>query len=126
MKDECGGNDILEFIGLRPKSYAYEVNRLKDHDGEWVYNAQEKKCKGVKKCVIKKEITIDDYRECLFSNQSQLRTRSTIRSRQYNIGTEIINKTALSAYNDKRVILEDGINTLPYGHKATQKQRSKV
>ncbi len=123
MKDECGGNDILEFIGLRPKSYAYEVNRLKDDDGNWKYNAQEKKCKGVKKCVIKKEITIDDYRECLFSKQSQLRTMNAIRSRQHNIGTEIINKTVLSAYDDKRVILEDGINTLPYGYRASGEKR---
>ncbi len=113
MKDECGGNDILEFVGLRPKSYAYEVNRVKDNNGNWKYNAQEKKCKGVKKCVIKKEITIDDYKECLFSNQSQLRTMSTIRSRQHNIGTEIINKTALSAYDNKRIILEDGRNQHP-------------
>ncbi len=107
MKDECGGNDILEFVGLRPKSYAYQVNRIRDDDGNWKYNVQEKKCKGVRKCVIKKEITIDDYRECLLA----------IRSRQHNIGTEIINKMALSAYDDKRVVLEDGINTLPYGYK---------
>ena len=42
---------------------------------------------------------------------------NTIRSRQHNIDTEIINKTALSAYDDKRIILEDGINTLPYGYR---------
>ncbi len=49
MKDECGGNDILEFVGLRPKSYAYEVNRLRDDNGKWVYDVQEKKCKGIRK-----------------------------------------------------------------------------
>ena len=27
------------------------------------------------------------------------------------------NKTSLSCYDDKRYILSDGINTLPYGHK---------
>ncbi len=25
MKDECGGNDIVEFVGLKPKSYSYET-----------------------------------------------------------------------------------------------------
>ena len=109
MKDECGGDDIEEFVGLRPKSYAYETAKGKI----------EKKCKGVKQYVVKKHITIDDYKKCLFSKQSQLRVMNTIRSRQHNIGTERINKTVLSAYDDKRIVLEDGINTLPYGHKDT-------
>ena len=105
MKDECGG-DIVEFVGLRPKSYAYET----------VKGKIEKKCKGVKLYVVKDHITID-YKKCLFSKQSQFRVMNTIRSRQHNICTERINKTALSAYDDKRIVLEDGINTLPYGHK---------
>ena len=109
MKDECGGNDITEFVGLRPKSYAYET----------VSGEVEKKCKGVKKYVIKNQITIEDYKECLFSKTPQLRTMNTIRSRQHNVGSERINKTALSAYDDKRIILEDGIHTLAIGHKAT-------
>ncbi len=109
MKDECGGNDITEFVGLRPKSYAYET----------VSGEVEKKCKGVKKYVIKNQITIEDYKECLFSKTPQLRTMNTIRSRQHNVGSERINKTALSAYDDKRIILEDGIHTLAIGHRAT-------
>ncbi len=61
----------------------------------------EKKCKGVKQYVVENCITIDDYRECLFSKQPQLRTMNTIRSRQHNIGSERINKTALSTDDDK-------------------------
>ena len=53
LKDECGGDDIVEFVGLRPKSYAYETAREKVG----------KKCKGVKQYVIKKHITIEDYKE---------------------------------------------------------------
>ncbi len=107
MKDECGGDDIVEFVGLRPKSYSYETASGKVG----------KKCKGVKEYVIKKHITIEDYKECLFSKTSQFRMMNTIRSRQHNIGTERINKTALSADDDKRVILEDGIHTLAIGHR---------
>ncbi len=80
----------------------------------------EKKCKGVKQYVVKNHITIDDYRECLFSKQPQFRMMNTIRSRQHNVGSERINKTALSADDDKRIILADGINTLPYGYKGTK------
>ncbi|CAB4006011.1 Hypothetical predicted protein, partial [Paramuricea clavata] len=39
MKDECGGEQISEFVGLRSKLYAYKMD-----EGE-----EEKKCKGVKK-----------------------------------------------------------------------------
>ena len=105
-KDECGGKHITKFVGLKPKSYSYETS-----DGE-----KNKKCKGIKKYVVKKHIDIDDYEECLFSRQSQLRSMNTIRSRGHNVGSEKINKTALSADDDKRVIMADGIHTLAIGH----------
>ena len=44
MKDELGGEIIMEFIALRPKTYSY----LTDND------KIDKKTKGTKKCVIKK------------------------------------------------------------------------
>ena len=116
MKDECGGNKILRFVGLRSKLYAYEVDRLRDNDGKWKYDVQKKKCKGIRKYIIKKEITIDDYEKCLFSGKSQHRMMNVIRSRQHDVGSERINKTALSADDDKRIILEDGIHTLAIGH----------
>ena len=116
MKDECGGNKILRFVGLRSKLYAYEVDRLRDNDGKWKYDVQNKKCKGIRKYIIKKEITIDDYEKCLFSGKSQHRMMNVIRSRQHDVGSERINKTALSADDDKRIILEDGIHTLAIGH----------
>ncbi len=40
----------------------------------------------------------------------------TIRSRRHDVGSERINKTALSADDDKRIILEDGIHRLTIGH----------
>ena len=70
FKDECGGKYITEFVGLKAKSYSYETS-----DGK-----VEKKCKGVKKYVVKKYITHEDYKECLFTKISQLRTMNTIRS----------------------------------------------
>ncbi len=106
FKDECGGKFITEFVGLKAKSYSYETS-----DGK-----VEKKCKGVKKYVVKKYITHEDYKECLFTKISQLRTMNTIRSRRHDVGSERINKTALSADDDKRIILEDGIHTLAIGH----------
>jgi hypothetical protein len=44
--------------------------------------------------------------------------RCTLLTRSYhhNIFTEEINKVALSADDDKQVIMQDGIHTLAYGH----------
>ena len=39
------------------------------------------------------------------------------KSINHKIYTYESNKTSLSCYDDKRYILSDGINTLPYGHK---------
>ena len=116
MKDECGGNQIIRFVGLRSKLYSYEVDRLRNNKGEWEYYVQKKKCKGIRDYVVKKRITIDNYEECLLSGKSQLRTMNVIRSRGHNVGTEKINKKALSSDDDKRVILPNKINTLAIGH----------
>ena len=43
MKDELGGGIMTEFITLRPKMYAYKKG-----------SAESKKCKGIKKCIVKK------------------------------------------------------------------------
>jgi hypothetical protein len=73
--------------------------------------------KGVKKAVIKKEITFDNYKECLFSGKKQWRGMNVFRSRLHEIYMERVVKVALSANNDKRIVNEDGINTTAIGHK---------
>ena len=106
FKDEAGGKIISEFVGLRPKLYAYKM-----HEGK-----EEKRCKGVKKAVVKRSINFEDYKTCLFTGKPQTRTMNVIRSHRHELFTEEINKIALSANDDKRVILEDGIHTLAHGH----------
>jgi len=75
---------------------------------------EEKKCKGVKRGVVKNNISFDDYKKCFFFSKEQRRTMNVIRSRQHEILTETVNNIALSAQDDKRIILPDGINTLPH------------
>ena len=116
MKDECCGNQIIRFCGLRSKLYAYEVNRLRNGKGEWEHNVEKKKCKGIREYVVKKNVTIDDYEECLLSDKPKYRTMNVIRSRKHNICSEKINKKALSSDDDKRIILPNKIDTLAIGH----------
>jgi hypothetical protein len=110
FKDEAAGKQIEEFVGLRAKLYSYKM--ASDSSG----SVEHKKCKGIKKNVVKKTITHDDYKECLFTKKEQLRKMNVIRSHRHDIYTEEVNKVALSADDDKRVIMEDGIHTLAYGH----------
>ncbi|XP_022794378.1 uncharacterized protein LOC111333124 [Stylophora pistillata] len=106
MKDECGGKIIKEFAGLRPKSYAIRIE-----DGR-----EEKKCKGIKKGVVKRTLDFDDYKCCLFGGGPQFRKMNVLRSRKHEMYMEEINKVALSAEDDKTIILPDGVNTYPIGH----------
>ena len=105
FKDEACGKQIEEFVGLRAKLYSYKMTG-EDH----------KKCKGIKKNIIKKAITHDDYKECLFSKREEMRKMVIIRSEKHELYTQQINKVALSAEDDKRIIMEDRISTLAYGH----------
>ena len=50
------------------------------------------------------------------SKESTSAHAATIRSERHQLFTMSIRKKALDAYDTKRVILADGINTLPYGH----------
>ena len=107
MKDEAGGKIIEEFVGLRSKLYSVRMHEDKK---------EEKKCKGIKKSVIKKTITHQDYKDCLISGKKQMRSMNIIRSHKHEIFTETVNKIALSANDDKRIIREDGIHTFAHGH----------
>ena len=106
FKDEAMGKTIKEFVGLRAKLYSYKMD-----EGE-----ESKKCKGVKKQVVEKSITHEDYKTCLLTGKEQLRKMNIIRSYNHEVYTEEVNKVALSAEDDKRYILEDGIHTLAWGH----------
>ena len=46
---------------------------------------------------------------------------NVIRSHLHDVYTEEVNKVALSAEDDKRVVMEDGIHTLAYGHYSIKK-----
>ena len=105
FKYEAGGEIIEEFVGLWAKLYA-----IKELDGE-----EEKKCKGVKRNVIRNKISFNDYEDVLFSEKEELRTMNVIRCRQHDLSTEQVNTIALSANDDKRLIQPNKIQTLARG-----------
>ena len=101
FKDEVAGKQITNFVGLRPKLYSFKVEDS---------NAT-KKCKGIKKNVVKKQIEFEDYVRCLFSGEKQMRSMKIIRSENHDIYSKEINKIALSSEDDKRILCKDKVNT---------------
>ena len=80
-------------------------------------NQEEKKCKGISKNVVKKDIQLDDYRRVLFEKCIIHRRVRTFGTNKHQIYTKEINKIALSGNDDKRYILDDGVCTMAWGHK---------
>ena len=63
MKDELWGKIMTEFVTLRPKTCSYLMD-----DGN-----SDKKSKGTKKCVIKRVLKFNDYKDCLLNNKIVLK-----------------------------------------------------
>ena len=59
MKDGLGGKIITKFVELRAKTYSYLID-----DG-----SEDKKVKSTKKCVIKRKIQFENYKNCLEATQ---------------------------------------------------------
>ena len=105
FKDEASGMPIVEFIGLRSKMYSYIKD---DHMGC-------KTAKGIKKNIIKKNITHENYKDILINSKQMQHKMQTTRSQNHQLGS-YENKTSLSCFDDKRYILENGIDSYAYGH----------
>ena len=110
MKDELGGGIMSEFVTLRLKMYAYKVG-----------GSESKKCKGIKKCVVKKTISFEDYKNCLFGGDPSYRSQLMLRSLKHEVRTLEVNKLALSRDDDKHIVV-NGIDSFARGHWTTRKK----
>ena len=102
FKDEAAGKQITHFVGLRPKLYTYKIEE----------KGETRKAKGVKKNVIKKSLSFEDYKKCLFTEEEVMKEMNIIKSQNHEIFSMTVNKVALSANDDKRLICENKIDTL--------------
>ena len=107
FKDEAAGIPIIEFIGLRSKMYSYMKDNQKGG----------KTAKGIKKNVIKNNITHYDYKNTLLKNKQIYHKMKTIRSENHQLGSYELNKVSLSCFDDKRYIHKNGKSSYAYGHK---------
>ena len=108
FKDELGGKIMDENAVLREKTYAYITEDGSVH----------KRAKGLKKCIIKREIMFEPYKYCLFNSKTITKSQQRFRSDHHNVYTEEVDRLALSSNDDKRLQTFDRITTYPYGTNA--------
>ena len=80
-----------------------------------VGSSDPKKCKGIKKCVVKKTITFEDYKKCLFNGENVHRSQLLFRSNKHEVKTLEVNKLALNSQDDKRITIDE-IVSYAIGH----------
>ena len=102
MKDEFNGVKVNEFVGLKSKMYSLIS----------VDDKEVNKSKGINKKFKHKE-----YLDVLFGKKVVRHGMKIIQSKLHEIGTYDVNKISLSCLDDKRCVLNNGINTLAYFHK---------
>ena len=72
---------------------------------------EKKTAKGIKKTVIKKNISHAAYRDVLLNEEITTATMNLIRSYRHQVFSITSQKLALSSYDDKRYVLEDKFTT---------------
>ncbi|XP_075225352.1 uncharacterized protein LOC142333778 [Lycorma delicatula] len=116
FKDEMNGKAIREFVGLRAKMYSILE-----------FDKKEKNvAKGIPRVSIAKDLRHDLYKKSLFNDSVTYTSAYGIISTLHNIFSINKSKKSLSPYDDKRYILENKINTVPYGHYSINKKKRKL
>jgi len=108
FKDELKGFRGLEFVGLRPKLYSLLAESSID---------PKMAVKGVKKSYVEKHVTHELFKNTLFSKKPENAEFIRFHSKSHKVTSVKQKKVGLSAFDDKRYILDDGISSLAYGHK---------
>ena len=109
MKCEFKGRIISEF--LRKNSKMYSLISLDDEEVT--------KAKGVNKKLRHKKFV-----DVLFNKKVIRHNMKRIQSKLHRIGTYDVCKISLSCFDDKRYILDDGINRLAYFYKDIKRQQN--
>ena len=105
FKDEIGGKKMTEFCAVRAKTYTFKL----DDDTEL------KKAKGTRKCIVKRELMFENYKDAWFNDKIIIRSQQRFRSHNHKVYTEEVNKIALSSNDDKKIQTFDKVTTFPYG-----------
>ena len=107
MKDEYGGVFTDEFIGLKSKMFSIKK----------INGSESSTTKGVN---IATEF--NEFKDVLFNKKVIRHKMKRIQAKKHKIGTYEIDKISLSCFDEKKYVLDDGVNTLAYFHKDCNKK----
>ena len=120
FKDELNSIPMVEFIGLRPKCYSllfYGI--VKDNVLISTELLEKQTAKGVKKSVKERHRRHKHYKKTLEGMTKFNVSQNLIKSKCHTVSSYHVNKIALTAYDTKRWLCCNGVNTLAYGHYRT-------
>jgi len=117
FKIETGDNIASKLVGIRSKMYNMEMQEQTD---KCIYKLAEKGVPG-----YKKHNNIQLFEDILFKETQNHIDYNRIGSSNLDVYTIHQKKVALSNFDDKRYILDDGITTLAHGHYKIQEMEVK-
>ena len=107
MKDEYGGVIIDEFVGVKPKIYSIKkINGSESSTAKGVNIATE----------------FNEFTDVLFNKKIIRHKMKRIQANKHKTGTYETDKISLSCFDDKRFVLDNGVNTSAYFHKDCSKK----
>ena len=125
FSDEKPNAIIKEVIALKPKMYSIlcqDLSECREIKLDTLHSCCEKcnikhsaTAKGVSR-TAKQKITHQEYNDTLLTSGTTIISAKNIRTFSNSLYSVKITKRELSAYDDKKYILDNKINTLSYGH----------
>lgn len=115
--DEAGGKEIVEFCGLRAKTYCvrFADDTFKIKNKGVTRNALIHMAGGT----TDMKINMESYKKALFEAEDIYIHQYILRSKKHSVQTLDQVKLALSSADSKRIVLPDRVLTLPFGYEGT-------
>ena len=74
-------------------------------------DSEKKKTKGIRKCITKRGLMFENYKDLLFNNKTILKSQLRFKSDHHNVYTKEVNQIALNGNDDKRLQTFDRVTT---------------
>jgi hypothetical protein len=114
MKIETKDYLVKEMVFLAPKVYSYKYEHTMGSIRE---QGEGRRAKGIQRCVVANHFNHDNYLTQLYDPHNISVTVRRIGSINHLVYSFRTQKRGLTAIDDKRYLLEDGINSVPYGYR---------
>ena len=103
FKDELNSVPMQQFVGLRPKCYAFLcLGKVSNNMLQQTNTVEKKIAKGVKRRVKNANLHFENYLDALRNFHTYLCRQKLIKSTLHTVRTVHMRKVGLTAYNTKR------------------------